>query len=75
MDIRSKSGSSAPQRCEGDAELSPSIVNSCGPCDPGREKLEQYIAGIFQAAYGATVLEYLPLLFSLEQEGSIRAAP
>lgn len=74
MDVLSKSGTSALVCREGDAELSPLTAHSCAPCDPGREKLEQYIAGIFQAAYGATVLEYLPLLFSLEQEGCIQAA-
>ena len=45
------------------------------PDTPGeREKLEQYISGIFQAAYGARILEYLPLLFSLESDGDKQAA-
>ncbi|TDG11868.1 hypothetical protein E2F43_15990 [Seongchinamella unica] len=52
----------------------PFTVNSLLADDPGREKLEQYVAGVFYAAYGATVLEYLPLLFSLQQAGGIQAA-
>ncbi|RLQ22471.1 hypothetical protein DWB85_07575 [Seongchinamella sediminis] len=54
--------------------VAPLTVDSLLLGDPGRERLEQFIAGVFHAAYGATVLEYLPLLFSLEQEGIIQAA-
>ncbi len=49
-------------------------INSCDPAAPQRERLEQYIAGIFNAAYGSTVLEYLPLLVYLEQEEGLQAA-
>ncbi len=40
----------------------------------GREHLEQYISSIFNAAYGAQILEYLPLLFGLENGSSRQAA-
>ena len=40
----------------------------------GRERLEQYISSIFSAAYGARILEYLPLLFSLENGSGRQAA-
>lgn len=39
-----------------------------------RESLEQYISSIFQAAYGAKILEYLPALFCLRQGQSYTAA-
>jgi hypothetical protein len=42
--------------------------------DKGREKLEQYIAGVFYACWDAQILEYLPLLFSLERETGYSAA-
>jgi len=58
----------------GSEHTPPFTVNSLLGTDPAREKLEQYIAGVFHAAYGATVLEYLPLLFSLEQGGATHAA-
>lgn len=74
MDVRNKINRAAYSSRDRDSELLPVEVNSCDPCEPGREKLEQYIAGIFHAAYGATVLEYLPLLFSLKQDGDIQAA-
>jgi len=41
---------------------------------PGRERLEQYIAGVFQAAWDARVLGFLPLLCSLQQQGHVSAA-
>ncbi|MBT4521952.1 MAG: hypothetical protein HOC23_18290 [Halieaceae bacterium] len=50
------------------------VVSAIDTLDSGRERLEQYIAGIFHAAYGARILEYLPLLFSLDQEGATNAA-
>jgi len=46
----------------------------CSPLDSNREKLEQYIAHIFQTSYDARVFEYLPMLLSLELEGSTSAA-
>lgn len=39
-----------------------------------RESLEQYISSIFQAAYGANILQYLPALFCLRQGHSYTAA-
>lgn len=76
MDIIVKSSPSrqTPGSATGTESSSPFTVNSLLLDDPGREKLEQYIAGVFHAAYGATVLEYLPLLFSFEQQGAIQAA-
>jgi hypothetical protein len=50
------------------------VVKPCPQQDARREKLEQYIAGIFHASYGARILECLPLLFSLEREGDFSAA-
>jgi hypothetical protein len=41
---------------------------------PEREKLEQYISGIFHTCYGAAILEYLPLLFALQRDGRFSAA-
>ena len=52
----------------------PLRVTTCQPLDAGRPALERYIAGIFHAAYGATVMEYLPLLCSLQQGGECTAA-
>lgn len=49
-------------------------VNLHLEADGQRERLEQYISGIFQASYDARILEYLPLLFSLEREQGITAA-
>jgi hypothetical protein len=49
-------------------------VRACPETDVGRERLEQYISGIFNAAYGARILEYLPLLFQLECNGAKQAA-
>ena len=49
-------------------------VSGVGPLEPGRERVERYIAGIFNAAYGARVLEYLPFLCTLEREGALMAA-
>lgn len=40
----------------------------------GRELLEQYISGIFHAAYNARILESLPILFGLERDGYYEAA-
>jgi hypothetical protein len=75
MDIQSKIGiPSYSRESVDDNNVLPVAVNGIGPLDPGREHLERYIAGIFHAAYGATVLEYLPLLFSMEQDGGIQAA-
>lgn len=49
-------------------------VSTCLPLEAGRPALERYIATIFHAAYGATVMEYLPLLCSLQQDGECSAA-
>ena len=49
-------------------------VRACPEAHADRERLEQYINGIFNAAYGARILEYLPLLFQLECNGSKQAA-
>ena len=49
-------------------------VRACPETDVGREQLEQYICGIFNAAYGARILDYLPLLFQLDCNGSKQAA-
>jgi hypothetical protein len=49
-------------------------VSACRLDQPRRERLEQYIACIFHASYGARILEYLPLLFSLERDGTFCAA-
>lgn len=50
------------------------VVSSCFEHEAGREALEQYISGIFSAAYDAKILEYMPLLFSLTQDESFTAA-
>lgn len=49
-------------------------VSSYPESHRNRDQLEQYICGIFNAEYGARILEYLPLLFSLESDGSRHAA-
>lgn len=49
-------------------------VKACSNSHREREGLEQYISSIFSAAYGARILEYLPLLFSLESDGVNQAA-
>ncbi|MFU8764474.1 MAG: hypothetical protein ACNA7T_08130, partial [Haliea sp.] len=46
----------------------------CPESHPRRERLEQYIAGVFQAAWDARVLGFLPLLCSLQQRGHFSAA-
>ncbi len=51
----------------------PAVI-SCLPCEQERPSIERYIATIFHAAYGATVMEYLPLLCGLQAEGSYQAA-
>ena len=50
------------------------VVSACAEESPQREALEQYISGIFSTAYDARIMEYLPLLFSLEARGSYSAA-
>jgi hypothetical protein len=50
------------------------IATACPESSPRREALEQYISGAFSAAYDARILGYLPLLFSLEDNGGYRAA-
>ena len=49
-------------------------VASTSLLESDRQRVERYIAGIFSAAYGATVFEYLPLLCSLERENSLVGA-
>jgi hypothetical protein len=39
-----------------------------------REPVERYIASIFHAAHGASVLEFLPLLVFMEQDRALQAA-
>lgn len=41
------------------------VVDVCYYSAPERETLERYISSVFHAAYGAKILDYLPLLFSL----------
>jgi hypothetical protein len=55
-------------------EIDRPLVSACAPQDATRAALERYIASIFHAAYGATVMEYLPLLCSLEWNHSYTAA-
>lgn len=62
----------APNNSTGHGLLS--AVRACPEFHSGRECLEQYISGTFNAAYGARILEYLPLLFSLESDGDMQAA-
>ncbi len=50
------------------------IVAASDRLDSHRFELERYIATIFHAAYGATVMEFLPLLCSLKRHGSYQAA-
>jgi hypothetical protein len=50
------------------------LLEACPPAHPGRERLEQYIATVFQAAWDARVLSFLPLLCSLQQSGHFSAA-
>jgi hypothetical protein len=75
LDITSRSSNYLPA-CHGRLDGLENIPKSCGsePDSTRREQLEQYISSIFQAAYGARVLEYLPLLFSLEQGDVTTAA-
>ena len=49
-------------------------VNCSLQGDPGRPRVERYIAGIFQAAYDARVMEYMPMLCSLERHDTLVAA-
>lgn len=49
-------------------------IQPCFETDSRREKLEQYISGIFHASHGAKILEYLPLLFAMERETGYSAA-
>ncbi len=44
------------------------------PGDRRREAVEQYISGVFQASYDARILQFLPLLLTLEDKGMPRAA-
>jgi len=46
----------------------------CVETDSRREKLEQFISGVFQASHGARILEYMPLLFAMERETGFSAA-
>jgi hypothetical protein len=45
------------------------VVVACPVSASQREPLEQYISSIFNAAYGAKILEYFPLLFGLQHDG------
>jgi hypothetical protein len=71
--IRTQSISSSPD-LPGAEPIGMPVVSSCLEHEAGREALEQYISGIFSAAYDAKILEYMPLLFSLTQEESFTAA-
>ncbi len=68
------------QTCNAQPGLTPApvekwpAVRPCFDADKGREKLEQYIAGVFHASWDARILEYLPLLFSLQRETGYSAA-
>lgn len=69
------------QRCAATGLASPTLaggnlplLGACPETHPRRERLEQYIAGVFQAAWGARVLGFLPLLCSLQQQGHFSAA-
>ncbi len=50
------------------------LVEACPEAHPRRERLEQYIASVFQAAWDARVLGFLPLLCSLQQGEYFSAA-
>lgn len=50
------------------------VVEACPAAHPRRERLEQYIASVFQASWDARVLGFLPLLCSLQQQGHFSAA-
>ena len=50
------------------------VVEACPETHPRRERLEQYISSVFQAAWDARVLGFLPLLCSLQQRGDFSAA-
>ena len=52
----------------------PFVLNACEGRDPRRERIERYISSVFQAAWDARVLSFLPLLCSLEQKGTLLAA-
>ena len=67
------SGSRSSARCFS-AHGAMAIASACTESSPQREALEQYISAIFSAAYDARILEYLPLLFSLEQDQRYSAA-
>lgn len=41
-------------------------LQACTEIDPQRERVEQYISGIFHGTYNARILEFLPLLCSLK---------
>ena len=55
-------------------QVAPVCIDSCDYVAAERERVERYIASIFSAAYGATVLEYLPLLVYMEQDSGFQAA-
>ncbi|MFK8049005.1 MAG: thermostable hemolysin [Halioglobus sp.] len=61
----SKESLRLPTKNSSSTELA--VVNVCSYGSPEREPLERYISSVFQAAYGAKILDYLPLLFSLSQ--------
>ena len=49
-------------------------VDSVASRSAHREQLERYISSIFRAAYGASVLEFLPLLVCLQESDAFQAA-
>ena len=49
-------------------------VDSVASRSAHREQLERYISSIFRAAYGASVLEFLPLLVYLQESDAFQAA-
>ena len=63
-----------PQSFAASAPSDLPVVISADERSPHRESLEQYISGIFLAAYDARILEYLPLLFCLRQDNDYTAA-
>lgn len=52
----------------------PFSLCACEEMHPRRERVERYIGSVFQAAWDARVLSFLPLLCSLEREGTLQAA-
>lgn len=71
---RTRARSGLPVSAPGFVELPPTVVGAIEQWEPGRERVERYIAEVFRLAHGAKLMNYMPLLVYREEAGALQAA-